>query len=141
MLGCTDDPVWLDLPDGHLGAAEAALRSGLAAAITGADLMIAPWPGDGHPDHEVVGRVAADVAAEMGVRAVAYPVWAWCWGAPEDLEAHVCSVLALPARAVRAKQAAMACYPSQTTSMLGEVIVDEAMVERFSRPFEVYVGA
>jgi len=46
--------------------------------------------------------------------------------------------LDLDPTAQRAKQAASACHPSQTSDLVGETIVDAAMLDRFARPFEVF---
>ncbi|WP_421118632.1 PIG-L deacetylase family protein [Aquihabitans daechungensis] len=138
-LGCRTEPVWLGLPDGDLATHEPALRAGIRDVVAGADLVIAPWAGDGHPDHEVVGRTAALVARRCDVRLVSYPVWVWRWGGPQDLAGSRCLRWPLGDAARRAKRTAIGCYPTQTTDLVGEVIVDPAMVERFSRPFEVFL--
>lgn len=140
-LGCTEPPVWLGLPDGGVLPLEARLAGELDGAVAGSDLLVAPWSGDGHVDHEVVGRVGLEVGRRHGIRVVSYPVWAWRWAVPSDLAGLSWTQLSLSDDAVRAKRAAIGCYPSQTTALLGDVIVDEAMVDRFSRPFEVYVDA
>lgn len=48
------------LPDGQLNAHEATLEAHMAAAIDAFDatLLIAPWPGDMHPDHAALGQAA-----------------------------------------------------------------------------------
>jgi LmbE family N-acetylglucosaminyl deacetylase len=44
----------------------------------------ATWRGDGHPDHEVVGRAAAAAAARTEAVLIEYPVWMWHWATPGD---------------------------------------------------------
>jgi LmbE family N-acetylglucosaminyl deacetylase len=137
-LGCARPPTWLGLPDGALAEHEDELGDAIATMATEVDLIVAPWPGDGHPDHEAAGRAALRSAAATGVRAIAYPVWVWRWGGPADLAGEPWRRLDLGPRAHRAKKTAMKQYPSQTTDLLGETIVDEAMMQRFALPFEIY---
>ena len=49
-----------------------------------ADLVLAPWAHDAHPDHEALGRAARTAAALAGVPLLAFPVWAWQWAVPGD---------------------------------------------------------
>ncbi len=140
-LGCASAPVWLGLPDGDLVRCRGALPDGIAAAVADADLVVAPWTGDRHPDHEVVGQVAEEVSRQGGIRLIGYPVWLWRWGVPADAETSSCRRWILGESARLAKAAAIACYPSQTTKAVGDVIVDPEMIERFTRPFEVFIDA
>ena len=43
------------------------------------------WRGDGHPDHEAVGRAGRPhPRARAGAVLVEYPVWMWHWAVPDD---------------------------------------------------------
>lgn len=136
-LGVADPPAWLGLPDGGLAERADEIERGLTPLLGDVDLVVGPWARDGHPDHEVVGEAVATVARRRGCRALAYPVWWWRWGEPDDLAPERAVRVDLAAAAHAAKRAAMARFPTQTTDVLGEVIVDAAMVDRFARPFEV----
>jgi LmbE family N-acetylglucosaminyl deacetylase len=140
-LGCPQEPWWLGFADGGLAGSEAELGRALLGLAEGADLVVAPWPGDRHPDHEVSGQTTFGIAAAMGIPTIAYPVWLWRWGSPAVLDRARCRRLVLDDPACRAKAAAMAAFPSQTTDLAGSVIVDQAMIERFARPFELYLDA
>ncbi|WP_377973526.1 PIG-L deacetylase family protein [Arthrobacter ulcerisalmonis] len=66
-------------------------RSQLAAELNGLCsqdparvLLVAPWSGDGHTDHEVAGDVALQVAASTGCAVLEYPIWLWFWGTPSS---------------------------------------------------------
>jgi hypothetical protein len=50
------------------------------------DLCLATWRGDGHPDHEAVGRAAARAARFVGATLWEFPVWAWHWARPGAIE-------------------------------------------------------
>ena len=81
------DPIVLGLPDGQIGDHEAELADMLTeilAARPAGTWCAATWRGDGHPDHEAVGRAAAVAAARTGAQLLEYPVWMWHWAHPDD---------------------------------------------------------
>ncbi|MDY6995698.1 MAG: PIG-L family deacetylase [Actinomycetota bacterium] len=80
-------PICLGLPDGELAAHEQRLTDLLTevlAAKPPGTWCAATWRGDGHPDHEAVGRAAAVAAQRTGAVLVEYPVWMWHWASPGD---------------------------------------------------------
>jgi LmbE family N-acetylglucosaminyl deacetylase len=80
-------PLSLGLPDGRIGDHEAELADMLTeilAACSSGTWCAATWCGDGHPDHEAVGRAAAVAIARTGTRLLEYPVWMWHWAHPDD---------------------------------------------------------
>jgi LmbE family N-acetylglucosaminyl deacetylase len=84
-----DDPVCLGLPDGELAAQEDRLTARiveLLAAATPGTWCAATWRGDGHPDHEAVGRAAAAATELVGTTLLEYPVWMWHWAEPDDVD-------------------------------------------------------
>lgn len=80
-------PVSLGLPDGRLTDHEDRIAESLAEILRGAapgTRCAATWRGDGHPDHEAVGRAAAEACARTDVELLEYPVWMWHWAHPAD---------------------------------------------------------
>lgn len=80
-------PVRLDFPDGELADHEDAIAEALAGLLEDAGdatWCAATWRGDGHPDHEAVGRSAATACARTGAALLEYPVWMWHWAFPGD---------------------------------------------------------
>src|SRR4029079_14498950 len=100
-------PMSLGLPDGEIGDHADRLADMLTevlAARPAGTWCAATWRGDGHPDHEAVGRAAAGAgrrtAAQLveasvvraaavavrrtGAQLVEYPVWMWHWAQPSD---------------------------------------------------------
>lgn len=126
-------------PDG--GAA--ALENPVAALDPGA-VLIGPWAGDGHPDHEAVGRGCAAAAARTGAVLVEYPVWAWHWAVPADPRVPWSRArrLDLPAPVRAAKARALAEFRSQTAPLgprpQDAPVLPPPVLARFTRPYEVY---
>lgn len=85
VLGATW--VTLGFDDGATDEQRDDIRLALAPLIaqTGETaLIVAPWTGDGHSDHQVVGEVVAQLASRR--RLIAYPIWMWHWGQPSSPE-------------------------------------------------------
>lgn len=99
-------------------------------------VLVAPWEHDGHSDHDACGRAARRVATSADSTLLAYPVWAWQWADPQDLEHLSMRKITLSAPSREAKDAAIACYRSQTTDAFGPPILTEQMLRRFHRPHE-----
>jgi LmbE family N-acetylglucosaminyl deacetylase len=81
------EPVRLGLPDGGLTECEGELTLLLADLVASGPKgtwCAATWRGDGHPDHEAVGRSAATAVAGAGATLLEFPVWMWHWARPDD---------------------------------------------------------
>jgi LmbE family N-acetylglucosaminyl deacetylase len=79
--------VCLGLPDGELNDHETELTARLAGLHEAGPKGVwcaATWRGDGHPDHEAVGRATAAAAERTGAALLEYAVWMWHWAAPDD---------------------------------------------------------
>lgn len=133
------------LPDGDVASGEQPCIARLTSLVGDGRgvLLVAPWRGDGHPDHEAAGRIAAAAAVRTGADLLEYPVWAWHWADPSTIGWGAPRVLALDAAAARAKRRAMACHHSQVEP-LSEAPGDERLLSpeflaHFTRPQEVYV--
>ncbi|MFJ6699008.1 PIG-L deacetylase family protein [Streptomyces sp. NPDC091272] len=84
-LGAKDTTVVrLRVPDTQVGPYEDHVAAQLALLVQDADLVVAPWTGDVHGDHEAAGRAAERAAADAGVPCWLYPVWMWHWATPGD---------------------------------------------------------
>lgn len=79
------------LADGGLPTSHSEAVAAIRGYIRPGTLVIAPWTADGHPDHDVAGRAAAEAVAstahsdEAPVGLAHYFVWFWHWGDPDDL--------------------------------------------------------
>jgi LmbE family N-acetylglucosaminyl deacetylase len=80
-------PIHLGLPDGELSGMEPELTTRLTEFLEArppGTWCAATWRGDGHPDHESVGRAAAAATERTGAELLEYPVWMWHWAEPDD---------------------------------------------------------
>lgn len=141
----------LGLPDGGLREHRAALGaavdalSGVVASGGGRLLLLAPWAGDGHRDHRIVGEVAREVAVARAATLVEYPVWFWHWAAPDD-SAHPWSSmrrLHLSPEELEARRRSMSEHTSQVAPLSDqpgdEALLGPEMLAHLDRTFEVFV--
>lgn len=128
----------LELPDGALAERVEDLERRFRCVVAPDELVLAPWSGDAHPDHEVCGSVARAVARTV----LEYPVWAWHWARPDDPAVPWQRArrvdLPEPVRAVKA--AAVDCFASQVRPVGpdradGPVLPPEVLAH-FARDFE-----
>lgn len=73
----------LGLPDGGLVDHDAALETALRPYVASADLVLAPFEHDGHPDHNALGAAAGRLC-EDNTPLWQFPIWTWAWTDPED---------------------------------------------------------
>jgi len=135
-------------PDGGAREAATAIAADLERAIPVAGsttLLVAPWRGDGHRDHRVVGEVCAAFASERGVRLLEYPIWLWHWAHPghDDVPYAHFARLELSNSALESKHRAIAAHDSQVLP-LSDAPGDEALlapefVENFAHATEYFV--
>jgi LmbE family N-acetylglucosaminyl deacetylase len=123
----------LQLPDGSVSDHEGVLERHLRELARG----------DGHPDHEAVGRIAVRVGHDLEVTVRLFPVWAWHWMHPDAESAQELLAGAerwdLSAAALSAKRSAIAGFASQLGTRFGSPILPSVVVRRFTRPYEVFV--
>ena len=118
----------LGYQDGATADSREAIRSDLAIVAEGADLIVAPWRGDGHRDHRVVG----EICATLGIRLIEYPIWMWHWGTPDDPRIPRRRIATLPTDV--AKGSAIALHVSQ----LGSVLRPD-FIENFTGRLETFI--
>ncbi|WP_394768231.1 PIG-L family deacetylase [Lacisediminihabitans sp.] len=139
--------VLLDLPDGQTPAHRERLRTLLRPALAGAaagSLAVVPWRGDGHRDHRVVGEVAVDVATEVGLDFVEYPIWMWHWGTPEaeGIPWPRMTAVELSEAAVGRKRRAIDEFRSQVEPTADRpAMLRPDFLRHFRRPVEVLIDS
>lgn len=129
-------------PDGGLREARAEVVRDLRAVCTGDGptpaLLVAPWRGDGHRDHRVVGEAAAQVADELGCTLVEYPLWLWHWATPDDERVpwDRLRALDLDADAALRKRRAVDEHATQVRPLSGDPRDAATLHPRFLRGFD-----
>ena len=132
----------LALPDGAASNHADRLADQLTPLLDGAGWCLAPWEGDGHPDHDVCGRVAGDACRDLAVPFARFPIWSWNWDDPSSPSIPFDGAVAwsfnddLRAR----KQAGIAAYASQVRPADGHrPILPAGFLEHFARDSEVFL--
>ena len=113
-------PVCLGLPDGEVSDHETELTARLAGLLETGPTGVwcaATWRGDGHPDHEAVGRASAAAAERSGAVLLEYPVWMWHWAVPDGdaVPWHRMSKTRLDRAAMARKRRAAKVFRTQLT--------------------------
>lgn len=131
---------WLGLPDSGLADRRDELAAALDDLLSGAELCLVPWPGDPHPDHQIVGETALRVAP-VAAHCFGYPVWMWHWREPADkaIPREHAVTHRLGDRERRRKSAGIAAFASQLKPgpRGEEPILSAEMLGHFERDVEV----
>jgi len=130
----------LHLKDGAVSRDEAFLVNHLGQSLTTDDLLLTTWRGDGHSDHEAVGRAAAQACQARKAQLAEAPIWAWHWARPDDprLPWPRAHRLALDETRLARKRQALSAYLSQLQPD-GEhpPVLGPALLECLLQPFEL----
>ena len=146
-----DSPItMLGHPDGGLREARDAIEDDLRGLLDDGgpvDQLVAPWRGDGHRDHRIVGEVCAALADELGCTLLEYPLWLWHWATPDDPRVPWDRLRAveLADRSVVRKHRAVAAHVTQVTPLSSDphdaAALHPAFVRMFDRAVEVVITA
>lgn len=144
-----DSPVaLLRHPDGAVREARAAVTDDLRRLLSLGEppgTIVAPWRGDGHRDHRVVGEICAELAEELGTRLVEYPLWLWHWADPEDPRVPWADLRSLPLadRSIVLKHRAVAAHATQVQPLSAHPAdappLHPQFLATFDRDVELYV--
>ncbi|MFV3382165.1 MULTISPECIES: PIG-L deacetylase family protein [Pseudomonas] len=130
----------LHLKDGAVPRDEAFLVNHLGQLLKTDDLLLTTWRGDGHADHEAVGRAAAQACQAHKVKLAEVPVWAWHWARPDDprLPWPRAHRIALDETRLARKRQALSAHLSQLQAD-GErpPVLKPALLECLLQPFEL----
>ncbi|HEV7951230.1 MAG TPA: bifunctional PIG-L family deacetylase/class I SAM-dependent methyltransferase [Glaciihabitans sp.] len=139
---------FLGFPDGAVREQRDAIQEALTSLVeqsAGTTTLVAPWRGDGHRDHRVLGEICADVSSAAGLRLVEYPIWMWHWSTPENATTPWENMQALQLRpqSVAAKRRAIAAYESQITAGSAEpgdeAVLHPKFLRHFGRSSETFI--
>lgn len=146
-LAPSTEVVMLDFADGETLRDRTRIAAALARAIEPGGTIVAPWRGDGHRDHRVVGELCAELAGTSGATLLEYPIWMWHWADPDDERVPWNSAVSvtLTDAGRQAKRRAIASHVSQVEP-LGPAPSDAAVLtasflSNFDRDREVFLLA
>ena len=141
-LGVAPDRiVRLRLPDSEVATHQAEVVRRLRPLLSAEMQLIAPWPGDFHPDHESCGRAAQELAKLSGAQLTYWFFWTWHRGTPETIRSLSLRKLSLSEEQRTAKAEAIQCHGSQLERADGNPILPEELLQPARRAFEVFVPA
>ena len=126
----------LGYPDGQTKQFRAQIVADLRPLVSDpSGLVVAPWTGDGHRDHRVVGEIAVG----LGGPVLGYPIWAWHWGTPDDIEWDDVRALRIDPSA---KSAAIQVHSSQVVALSdaeGDApVLQPEFLKNFERDTEIF---
>ncbi len=138
---------FLRYPDTGLAAAGAAAVEKVLeiAAMKGSGLIIAPWAGDPHCDHEAAAAIGVAAAARLQVPLLSYPVWGWLRQGAALVDEPSTGGWRLDVSAHQAaKAAAVAAHRSQHHGLISDspngFFLPDSLLEISRRDFEVYIA-
>jgi LmbE family N-acetylglucosaminyl deacetylase len=102
----------LGIPDGDAADHTAEIADAIAA-FEHVGLVVAPWTGDHHCDHEAVGAAAREAVGRTGGALIFGLFWTWHRRAPADLGQERILALELDEEARRRRRRAIECHRSQ----------------------------
>ena len=129
----------LHLTDSAVTESEDALTNLLLPHISASTHVLAPWPGDFHPDHEACGRAARRAAALHGAPLTSYIFWTWHRAPIDHLDDLRLASFALSQAERQAKLEALRSHQSQLHHASGQPILPDYLLGPALRSFEVYL--
>lgn len=133
----------LGLGDGQLETQQEQIRAALEQHAGEGCLIASTYRGDGHPDHEILGRIAAACAAAHGACHLEFPIWYWHWAQPgRQVGWKHWHRLALDAASAKAKGRALEAHRSQTLPLSDlpgdEVLLGAGFMQHFTQGAEIF---
>lgn len=140
QLGVGPDSVTrLAIPDGAAADHVAEIVDAIAA-FDHVGLVVAPWTGDYHCDHEAVGAAARTAVARTGGALIFGLFWTWHRRTPADLADERMLELRLDADARRRRRRAIQCHRSQFFHEGGEPQLTAELVRPIGWQAEYFIS-
>jgi LmbE family N-acetylglucosaminyl deacetylase len=124
--------------DSDVASGENQLLSRLLPLVSSDTHLIAPWKHDFHPDHEVCGRIAEQIARQTKARLTSYFFWTWHCGTKERIKDLDLVRFPLNRSSIQAKSEALLCHRSQLEHPSGEPILPSNFLQPARRSYEVF---
>ena len=133
------DIIRLRMGDGLVAGSADALCDAVKAAASEKSLLIAPWRGDFHPDHEACGKAAERVALELGLPQASYMFWAWHRGSALMLDNLPVRNFRLDDDLYETRRLALLHHKSQLEPYHGRTSLPKGLLGPAQRRFETYM--
>jgi LmbE family N-acetylglucosaminyl deacetylase/protein-L-isoaspartate O-methyltransferase len=139
---------WMGFADGATDRERERIAGRLGSQLLFLDretLVVAPWTGDGHRDHRIVGEIVVEQLRSTSATLLAYPIWVWHWASPShgSFPWERARALELPPEAATAKAEAIDEYASQVAPLSDrpgdERVLEAGVLEHFRGDREVYL--
>lgn len=137
--------ITLNLTDGQVHMQTDQLWQSLNQIIQDEDILICTYSGDGHPDHEAVGRTVEKFSKIKKLTCLQVLIWAWHWASPLDsrIDWQRGRAYLLTDEQLSKKRRAILQFKTQiesdeTTGQ--EAILSSVVIERLLMPYEVYLS-
>lgn len=133
----------LGLGDGQLPQQQPQISAALEQYAHEHCLIASTYRSDGHPDHEILGRLAAECAATHRVGHLEFPIWYWHWAEPgTDIRWKHWYRLDLAPACAAAKAGSLQAHRSQTRPLSelpgDEVLLSSRFMQHFSQGAEIF---
>ena len=128
----------LGLPDGAVPAHVDTVADAVAS-LAGFGLVVAPWTGDHHCDHEATGAAVRRGAARSGAAVLFGLFWTWHHRRPEELADERIAMLDLADDAMRRRGRALRRHDSQFSAEHGRAQLTQQLVEPAGWPVEYFI--
>jgi LmbE family N-acetylglucosaminyl deacetylase len=129
----------LQIPDGSAAEHTAAIADAIAVLDHGG-LVVAPWTGDHHCDHEAVGAAAREAVARTGGALYFGLFWTWHHRSPADLAGERILALDLDEDARHRRRRAIECHRSQFVRHGSTPQLDENLIRPLGWEAEYFVS-
>lgn len=133
------DTLRLGMPDGQLAELVDELTGAIAEVVHPGDLVIAPWCGDHHPDHQACAAAAEAISMRVAVTLLGGLFWAYHHSAPPQQPTRLLR-LELDADLRARRSAGIAAHISQFPGYIGTSILNEELVTPARRTHELFVS-
>ena len=141
-LGVAEEKtIRLRLPDSSVMKHLPELTERLGRLVSHDTLLVAPWRGDFHPDHEACGLAAEEAARITGATLASYLFWTWHRGGTDLMRGLPLFSFPLSPATRLAKAEALQCHSSQLSREGGEPILPPLLLAPAARSFEVFLAA
>ena len=140
--GIKAERIALAASDGSVGHHLEETEKKISENIRKDTICIAPWEGDGHPDHQACGLATQQACSKNKTPLFLSPIWSWNWDNPQNPKFPFTQArsFSFDDDIMRRKQKGINCYSSQIEPEDGyRPVLPHSFLEHFSRQVEIFL--